>query len=161
MCTDERYQLMQQGHLESTSFYGLWEVRRHARATERYVCLLYHTTYRLGFPSLTEVEAVLSQGTLPLPHSNATSIYYLAVRLSPPLPLPNFALDMHSGRSRSQHCFLLSPLSDPSFGGPDNQAAVPVKGREKEEEKILPRKKRKEEKKEETKTASTMLPGEQ
>jgi hypothetical protein len=50
---------------------------------------------------------------------------------------------MHSGRSRSQHCFLLSPLSDPSFGGPDNQAAVPVKGREKEEEKILPRKKKK------------------
>jgi hypothetical protein len=64
---------------------------------------------------------------------------------------------MHSSRSRASTAFYPFCFV-PSFGGPDSQAAVRVKGREKEEEKICGREKKRR-RKERRKTASTMLPG--
>jgi len=62
MCNDECWQLTHQGHSQSTSFAALLGVQTHARASELYLRCLHHTTYHLGFPSLTEVEAAMSEG---------------------------------------------------------------------------------------------------
>jgi len=109
MCNDECWLLTHQGHSQSTSSAALLELQTHARATELYLRCLRHTTYHLGFPSLTEVEAAMSEG----PYSSPLSCYQQLLSGGPsvtPFPLPNLALDLHSGRSRSQHGFLLSPL---------------------------------------------------
>lgn len=71
MCNDECWLLTHQGHSQSTSFAALLEVQTHARASELYLRCLRNTTYHLGFPSLTEVEAAMSEG----PYSSPLSCY--------------------------------------------------------------------------------------
>ena len=89
-------------------------------------CFARHsrTTIRLDFPSMTELAA---QAEFPLCLS-----YYLAVRLSPPSPPTSGDVDRFAAVGLGAS----TAFSPSCFGGPDNQAAVRVKGREKEEEKI-------------------------
>lgn len=129
-------------------FVGERRLRHEARVHEALPPCLCTTTVLHDFPSLTELEAALSEGTYLSPSAALPAAIIWRSVCHPPPP-SNHAWDVHSGRSRASTAFFSPLCFVPSFGGPDNQAAVRVKGREKEEEKICGREKREEEKEEE------------
>jgi hypothetical protein len=158
--TVERSHRMKQGHFESTSVGYFSFLTRASKADTCMWCttiLLVPHNLPTRFPLFDWSTGSSVWGTLPLPSSALpTAIIWRSV-CRPPLA-PQTSLEtctaVGPGASTaflSPHCFC------PSFGGSENQAAVRVKGSEKEREKMW--KEKKEEEKKEEKTASTMLPG--
>jgi hypothetical protein len=106
--TVERLKCMTQGHFESTSV--CWgKPQRQTRVCDAQLPCVYHATYQLGFPCLTEVKAALSEGPYLSPLPRYQQLLSGGPSVAPSSP-PDHSSDVHSGRSRSQHGFLLSPL---------------------------------------------------
>lgn len=112
-----------------------------------YLSSSHHTTYQLGFPCLTELQAAPSEGPYLSPLPRYQQLLSGGPSVVPSSP-PQTSLETSTAVGPGASTTFFSPLYVfQSFGGSDNQAAVRVKGSEKGGEKMWKKKERKKRKK--------------
>lgn len=105
----ERSHSMKQEHFQSTSSVSLMP-QRQTRVYDAQLTWLYHTTFRLCFPCLTEVQAALSEGSNLSPLPSYQQLLSGGPSVAPP-PIPPSPISL-------QTCTAVGPRASTAFFSP-------------------------------------------